>query len=103
VRILEVFNLAGFRFDLAPDAPSMLREASGIVTVILDEEAVRALIYQALKARGRASKAGPIRVVFDGAVQVRNVRPNEDKLSFNWFGRVGDDVFDGHVWTSRPR
>lgn len=103
MRILEVFNLAGFRFDLAPDAPSMLREASGTVTVVLDEEGLRGLIYAALKARGRAAKAGPIQVLFRGDVQVRNVRPDEGKFSFNWFGRIGDDVFDGHPWTSRPR
>lgn len=105
MRLVEQIKLSGFRrffrTSITATGGWSVRVANGEAVVELDEEGLRHMIHQAIVSRGHKCKSGPLHVRFLGVTEVR--APLEDELEAAWPIQGGDDVFAGHVWTSRPR
>jgi hypothetical protein len=110
MRLFEQVKLSGFRqARKVPRSGAVgvvveIHEANGELVVELDESLLRDLSHRAILSRGHKSKSGPVHVTFRGVVSVRDPREGEVlQLPMTFMGAFCDDVFAGHVWTSRPR
>jgi hypothetical protein len=93
VRIVEQFELAGAAIAAeARRGSPQLRIAHGIAVLMIDEEAVRAMIRDAVRSKRGRSKRGPVHVRFVGNALLRLAAVDERE----------DDIYRGHAWLTRP-
>jgi hypothetical protein len=89
MRIVEQIQLKGHAIAAGP---GKLRIARGVAVVMIDEDAVRAMIRDAVKSRGGRSKRGPLHVRFVGDHLLRLAGEAERE----------DDIYRGHEWATKP-